>query len=596
MGESKRDNKEDVEAGSDDHSDFDIPKTSHTDGVDRAYELKSGLINRCLQEEIGFGRYQIQLFILSGFGWTADNIWLQGVAVVLSQVSLELNPVRVEYASLALYVGLILGAATWGVMADVIGRRLSFNITLFLAGVFGIAAGAAETFTAFASLVACVGFGIGGNLPVDGALYLEGIPQSHQWTLTLLSAWWAVGQLIASVVAWGFIGNFSCPSTGECLKADNMGWRYTIGGITFLMFIMRFVIFDVQESPKYLIAKGRDEDAINVLEHMAKKNGRTITLTLAKLQAVSHAQGVEEVYHPTTFQVIKNSFSGMSLSHIKPLFVTKRLGINTTITILLWGYLQSLTAYPLYNAFLPLYLEARVPASSTDTVSETYRNYTIISVLGIPGSVIACILVDWTRNPSKGGAKWAMGGRKWAMALSTALTGIFLFLFTTSKTEAAVLGYSCASGLTQCMYGVLYAYTPEVFPAPHRGTGDAICSAFNRITGILAPVIKIATSHGGSVSSSTANGPLFVSASLFVVASAFMLLLPIEVRTLSWNSSVLSLIVHHITCRQRALLRSKLFVRGVDARSIIRVAVRSLRQGYVAHMSYLNTCFSPPFM
>ena len=35
------------------------------------------------------------------------------------------------------------------------------------------------------------------------------------------------------------------------------------------------------------------------------------------------------------------------------------------------------------------------------------------------------------------------------MAISTVLTGIFLFLFTTSKTNAAVLGYSCASGLTQ---------------------------------------------------------------------------------------------------------------------------------------------------
>lgn len=57
------------------------------------------------------------------------------------------------------------------------------------------------------------------------------------------------------------------------------------------------------------------------------------------------------------------------------------------------------------------------------------------------------------------------------------------------------------------MYGVLFAYTPEVFPAPHRGTGDALCSAFNRITGILAPVIKIATtSASGTASGATANG------------------------------------------------------------------------------------------
>lgn len=55
------------------------------------------------------------------------------------------------------------------------------------------------------------------------------------------------------------------------------------------------------------------------------------------------------------------------------------------------------------------------------------------------------------------------------------------------------------------MYGVLYAYTPEVFPAPHRGTADAICSAFNRVTGILAPVIKIATTTPNGISSIGAN-------------------------------------------------------------------------------------------
>lgn len=52
------------------------------------------------------------------------------------------------------------------------------------------------------------------------------------------------------------------------------------------------------------------------------------------------------------------------------------------------------------------------------------------------------------------------------------------------------------------MYGVLYAYTPEVFPTPHRGTGDALASAFNRILGILAPVIKIVTTNKDGTSSS----------------------------------------------------------------------------------------------
>lgn len=36
------------------------------------------------------------------------------------------------------------------------------------------------------------------------------------------------------------------------------------GGVTFMMWILRYVVFDLQESSKYLIAKGRDEDAIQV--------------------------------------------------------------------------------------------------------------------------------------------------------------------------------------------------------------------------------------------------------------------------------------------------------------------------------------------
>lgn len=52
------------------------------------------------------------------------------------------------------------------------------------------------------------------------------------------------------------------------------------------------------------------------------------------------------------------------------------------------------------------------------------------------------------------------------------------------------------------MYGVLYAYTPEVFPTPHRGTGDALASALNRILGILAPVIKIVTTNRDGTASS----------------------------------------------------------------------------------------------
>lgn len=64
------------------------------------------------------------------------------------------------------------------------------------------------------------------------------------------------------------------------------------------------------------------------------------------------------------------------------------------------------------------------------------------------------------------------------MAIATAISGMFLFLFTTSGDPNTQLAFSSLEALFQnIMYGVLYAYTPEVFPAPNRGTGSGASSA-----------------------------------------------------------------------------------------------------------------------
>ena len=86
---------------------------------------------------------------------------------------MELPVSHVEYATLALYAGLIVGASTWGILADVVGRRLSFNVTLFIAGVFGIAAGGPSTFTQLGALIACVGFGVGGKSVYSCKRYVD---------------------------------------------------------------------------------------------------------------------------------------------------------------------------------------------------------------------------------------------------------------------------------------------------------------------------------------------------------------------------------------------------------------------------------------
>jgi hypothetical protein len=66
---------------------------------------------------------------------------------------------------------------------------------------------------------------------------------------------------------------------------------FTLGGLSFFVFIMRFVVFTSQESPKYLLSKGKDEHAIKVLEKVAKTNRRTINVTMATFEALERNEG-----------------------------------------------------------------------------------------------------------------------------------------------------------------------------------------------------------------------------------------------------------------------------------------------------------------
>jgi MFS family permease len=114
-------------------------------------------------------------------------------------VEFGVSDTQVRYTTLALFLGLCIGASVWGVLSDVIGRRIAFNATLCIAGTFGIAAGAAPSWIGACGLYAALGVGVGGNLPVDGALFLEFLPTASASLLTLLSIWWPIGQLIASL-------------------------------------------------------------------------------------------------------------------------------------------------------------------------------------------------------------------------------------------------------------------------------------------------------------------------------------------------------------------------------------------------------------
>jgi MFS family permease len=441
---------------------------------------------------------------------------LQGVALTLPQLSAEfgVSDVEVRYTTLALFLGLCIGASFWGTASDVLGRRLAFNFTLFLAGAFGLASGGGPNWIGTCALYACIGLGVGGNLPVDGALFLEFLPQTSGNLLTLLSVFWPVGNLIASLLAWAYIPNFSCKPGVPCTKEDNMGWRYlilTLGAITFAMFICRFFLFHLYESPKFLLSRGRQAEAVATVYGIASYNKTHTWLTEDILNYVGgDAEVTGEDSKMSTFQIIKHSLGRFSMKRFSALFVDKKLGLTT---LLLWFQWTTIgMAYPLFNAFLPQYLKNSGAGENSDAI--VYRNYAITAIVGVPGSLIACWTVD---------IKYV--GRKGTMAIATVITGVFVFLFTISSDSDFQLAFTCLEAFFQnIMYGVLYAYTPEVFPAPIRGTGTGMSSFLNRVAGLCAPIVAIQA--GGS----NPKAPIYASGALFIAAFFSMLVLPIETR------------------------------------------------------------------
>ncbi|KAI1325726.1 major facilitator superfamily domain-containing protein [Xylariaceae sp. FL0255] len=481
------------------------------DAVDPVYAHKAAVLNRAIKD-IGMGRYQWSLFWVIGFGWWSDNMWPVVTSLIFTPIKKEFNPAEPTFLSLAQNIGLLVGAVFWGFGCDVFGRRWAFNLTLGLTATWGLIAAGSPNFAAIGTFAALWSFGVGGNLPVDSAIFLEFLPATHQYLLTVLSIDWAVAQVIANLIAQPFLTKYTCSITATtCTKQENIGWRYfiiTIGAITLLMFIVRFFFFTIYESPKYLMGKGRDEEAVKVVHEVARRNKTESWLTVEHLKACE-TEGYES--RTTASDAIKRKLQTVNLTHVRSLFRTKKLGYSTAALMIVWAFIG--LAFPLYNAFLP-YIQAIRGADFGDgSTYLTYRNNLIIAVLGVPGAALGAVLSEIPYI-----------GRKGALSIATVLTGVFLFASTTATNSEALLGWNSAYSFTSnIMYAVLYAFTPEVFPTKDRGTGNALTATSNRIFGVFSPIIA-------TYANLNTPAPVYTSGALFIIAGVIVLTLPFESR------------------------------------------------------------------
>lgn len=214
----------------------------------------------------------------------------------------------------------------------------------------------------------------------DSAVFLEFLPGTHQYLLTVLSVFWAVAQLLATFIAWPLLGYRTCAADATtCTRSENFGWRYFViamGGIAMLMFVLRFVFFTLYESPKFLMGRGNDGQAVKVVHEVARRNGKTSNLTLADLQVFDEAghQGTDAA------AALARKLEKINFTHVRSLFATRKLAYSTSLITLIWAFIG--LGFPLYNAFLPFIQATRGVDYGDGSTHITYRNLLIIAVLG----------------------------------------------------------------------------------------------------------------------------------------------------------------------------------------------------------------------
>lgn len=263
------------------------------------------------------------------------------------------------------------------------------------------------------------------------------------------------------------------------------------------------------------MGRGRDEQAVEVVHKVAAYNGKTSNLTLEDLQRagklVDAAVDNSARMDTSALAAVKRKMGIFSNNHVKSLFATRKMAWSTTILIILWAFIG--LAFPLYNSFVTYFLATRGANFGDSSTYITYRNQVILSVIGVPGALMAGYFVELPYL-----------GRRGTLAIFTILTGVFILASTTARTSNALLGWNCGYSYTSnVMYGVLYALSPELFPTKDRGTGNAIVATANRIFGVMAPIIALYANLTTSV-------PIWISGAIFIVSGFIALLLPFQPR------------------------------------------------------------------
>lgn len=185
-------------------------------------------------------RKQRKLLFSAGLSWMFDAMDVGMISFVVAALAKEwmLGPEQIGYLTSINSVGMAVGAACAGILADRFGRK---SVLLWTLLIFSIASGLSAFATGYIILCALrfvAGFGLGGELPVASTLVSESMPVKERGrAVVLLESFWALGWILSALIAFFVIPDY--------------GWRvaFAIGAVPALYAL--YLRRAIDDSPKF---------------------------------------------------------------------------------------------------------------------------------------------------------------------------------------------------------------------------------------------------------------------------------------------------------------------------------------------------------
>lgn len=114
-----------------------------------------------------------------------------------------------------------------------------------------------------------------------------------------------------------------------------------LGGLALCFTFIRLFIFKLPETPRYLLSQGRDEEAVEAVNYVARQNGKHEPLTIGMMREIDARLGNlsengDKAAKLSKKEILAETMQAFKGEHFRALFATRKLSQQTLIIWAIW--------------------------------------------------------------------------------------------------------------------------------------------------------------------------------------------------------------------------------------------------------------------